>query len=475
MTAPHPFFSFFPALPLEKTASLGDWNVGVPPADVTWCSPRFRELAEKLLASFHELKFKDGALLWHRERGFDGSRPSDKEIGAIRAAVGFAAFDANDRLFGHRGVNPGDYLVTTENTDLFIQPIDEGGEGITHLRDGFLRNVLIGGWKIGEKPLPVPDAVMPLSKRVPASTKLAKTLFDKLIAHVSKTPARISTAIGWHRAAMVNTPAVNLEQRIVALKTGFEALFGESESSLCATALRSLFENATARHRDLLPWAGMIWSPKDRTDLQRSYKTRSGKKKQVTRSEVEDWFMALADARNSVIHDGALPAPKYAAPPERPLSRYAGWLFWVGERLLREAVKAILGPEILLCGAIAERAAFDEIYEKLRVTEVQDSGSSRPNAPEVGVAPDTSRAARDLPTLLKELGCHAANQVVLGVAAVPARSSSLDAATEMAAAAHDLWKATAGDISISINTAEREVLEQAGAEEELREYVRLCE
>jgi hypothetical protein len=77
--------------------------------------------------------------------------------------------------------------------------------------------------------------------------------------------------------------------------------------------------------------------------------------------------------------------------------------------------------------------------------------------------------------LLKELGCHAANQVVLGVAAVPARSSSLDAATEMAAAAHDLWKATAGDISISINTAEREVLEQAGAEEELREYVRLCE
>jgi hypothetical protein len=416
------------------------------------------------------------ARCWHRERGFDGSRPSDAEIGAIRAAVGFAAFDANDRFFRHSRSNPGDSLVTTENTDLFIQPIDEGGAGITHARDGFLRNVLTGGWKIGEKPLPMPDAVMPLSERVPASTKLAKALFDELLAHEAKTPARISTAIGWHRAAMVNAPAVNLEQRIVALKTGFEALFGESESSVCATALRSLFEKATAGHRDLLPWGGVIWSPKDRTDLQRSYTTRSGKKKQVTRSEVEDWFMALADARNSVIHDGALSATKYAAPPERPLSRYAGWLFWVGERLLREAVKAMLGPEILLCGAIAERAAFDEIYEKFRKTEVQDPGPQQPEAPKTSGARDASRAPRDLPTLLNELRCQAANEVLLGVAGVPARSASLDAATEMAAAAaHDLWKATAGDMSISINNAERELLEQAGAEEELSPHVRFCE
>jgi hypothetical protein len=314
MTAPHPFFSFFPALPIEKTVSLGDWSVGCPSADVAWRSSGFRELAEKLLASFHELNFKNGALLWHKGRGFDGSRPSSAEIGAIRAAVAFAAFDANDRLFGHTGLNPGHSLVTTENTDLFIQPIDEGGEGITHLRDGFLRNVVIGGWKIGEKPLPLPDAVMPLSERVPASTKLAKALFDELMAHSPKTPARISTAVAWHRAAMVNAPAVTLEQRIVALRTAFEALFGESESNVCATALRSLFENATARHRDLLPWAGMIWSPKDRTDLQRSYKTRSGKKKQVTRSEIEDWFMALADARNSVIHDGAIPVGAHQEP-----------------------------------------------------------------------------------------------------------------------------------------------------------------
>jgi hypothetical protein len=475
MTSPHPCYSFFPALPLEKTVTLGDWVVGVPPADVTWRTPRFRELADTLLSSFREMKFKDGAMLWHRERGFDGSRPSDAEINAIRAAVGFAAFDANDRLFGHRGVNPGDSLATTENTELFVQPIDEASEGITHLREGFLRRVLIGGWKIGEKPLPVPDAVMPLAEPVPASTKLAKALFDEVTAHVSNKSARISTAVAWHRAAMVNAPAVNLEQRIVALKTGFEALFGESDSTLCAKALRALFENATAAHRELLPWAGVIWSPKDRADLQRSYTTRAGKNKQVMRSEVEDWFMTLADARNSVIHDGVLSIDKYNAPPERPLSRYAGPLFWAGERLLREAVKAMLGSEILLCGALAERAMFDAIYEKLRRADVQGSDSPSAAAGEGLGVRDTSRAPRDLPTLLKELGCQAANQVVLGVSAVPARSASLDAAKEMAAAAQDLWKATAGDISISINTAERELLEEAGAEKELSLYVRPCE
>jgi hypothetical protein len=48
---------------------------------------RFRELSEILLRSFESRGFKGGALLWHRDRGFDGSLPPDDDIAAIWAAV----------------------------------------------------------------------------------------------------------------------------------------------------------------------------------------------------------------------------------------------------------------------------------------------------------------------------------------------------------------------------------------------------
>ena len=64
-------------------------------------------------------------MLWHRDRGFDGTKPTDEEIAAIRAAVTFAVLDANDRISDDG--NKGWHLATTENADIFIQPIDEDG------------------------------------------------------------------------------------------------------------------------------------------------------------------------------------------------------------------------------------------------------------------------------------------------------------------------------------------------------------
>jgi hypothetical protein len=67
--------------------------------------------------------------------------------------------------------------------------------------------------------------------------------------------------------------------------------------------------------------------------------------------------MTLAAARNSVIHDGVLSVTDYEAPQERPISRYKGSLFWIGDRLAREAIKASLGAELLLCARLKEEAS----------------------------------------------------------------------------------------------------------------------
>lgn len=303
MSTPHPCIGFFPALRLANTLDFGEWRVGTPTPETPWRSDRFRGLVTRLLSSLESEGFENGALLWHRDRGFDGTPPAPEQIKAIRAAVAFAVLDANDQM----------------------------------ARDA---------------------------------------------------------------------------------------------------------------------WSGLLWSPTERTTLQRPYKTR-GKVKFDTRSEIEDWFMTLADARNTIIHEGKATLTEYGPPPERPLSRYAGPLFWIGERVLREAAKATFGPEILLCGRLKELAAFEPLYEALRAQALE-------GPPPAATTPQVTEPARPLDHLLHELGCQGANQVTLRRAAGTA-SASLDAAEEMARAARGSWVARASGRSMLINASERELLEGAGA------------
>lgn len=86
-TPQYPHVGFFPALPLAKNIALGDWIIGTPSRDGAWRSDRFKSLSETLGASFEKIGFKNAAMFWHRDLGFDGTRPSNDEIGAIQAAA----------------------------------------------------------------------------------------------------------------------------------------------------------------------------------------------------------------------------------------------------------------------------------------------------------------------------------------------------------------------------------------------------
>jgi hypothetical protein len=486
MPSGNPHVSFFPALPLAKTIELGEWMVGTPPADTQWAPGRFRELSEKLIESFEKRGFKDGALMWHRDRGFDGSLPADEEIQAIRAAVAFAVLDANDQV---PDLNKGHFMATTDNADLFMQPIDEGG-GITHSRGGALKRIIVGGMKIGDEPPPLADAVGKISRPVCVSARLAGALFAAIRSGTGDGPS-IAVAADWHRGALVNSRAMTTPHRLVSLKIGFEALLHEDESRECARLLRGLFDTTTAGHRDLLPWIGLLWSPTERTDLQRQYVTLRGKTRSDVRTEIEDWFMSFAQARNDIIHEGTLKTGIYEPPPERPLSQYAGKLFWKGERVLREAIKAKLGVDVLLCGPIARKA---------RIAEAIQAAESAPPAPEPPPAPpdpaELARRAkeaamyerikneprpsdRDLAGLLAALGCSAANVVRLSKAhGYP--SASPEAALESSIRMMDRWHADVGDIDLGhgggllISETECQTLMAAGAEDELADHWWSC-
>jgi hypothetical protein len=474
-TPQYPHFGFFPALPFAKNIALGDWLVGNPPADVAWRSERFKSLAELLMASFEKIGFKNGARLWHRERGFDGALPTNEEISAIQAAIRFAVLDANDQIFGN--LNAGYYLATTENAELFLQPIVEEDGSIAYRKGGSLKSVLAGGYKIGQETPPLPDATVAIAQPTMVSGKLAAAVFGTFIAN-KPTSGHLHIALEWHAVAMSNPAAVTLQQRIIAIKTGFEALLGTSDSRECAGRLRGLFESTAKPHLHLLPWAGVLWSPRERTNLVRHYTTKKGKQKTDTRSELEDWFMTLAAARNSVIHDGLLSIVNYAAPPERPLSRYKGQLLWTGERVLREAIKASIGAQVLLCARLEEEETWAELDKIIKAespalatpSDTVNAHDDKPPQP----PPAAAVPARTVAALLLALGCKAANEVQFERIAGTVSNSEYEA-SEGARSARGNWSASADGNKLLITEDEHALLEAEGAEEKLPDHFPLCD
>ena len=130
--------------------------------------------------------------------------------------------------------------------------------------------------------------------------------------------ARLRIAIGWFAKAWRNTATVKLEDRVVFLKTAFEALSGTSKSNRTARFLRKLFE---AIPRTALPDSTrLMWSPEERPIHTRTKK--NGKSYQIT--DLEQWFMA-----SPLEYSG-------------PNTAYDGHFVFTAEFLLRAAIKISL-------------------------------------------------------------------------------------------------------------------------------------
>lgn len=468
-----PYLSFFPSLPLSNNLNLGEWSIGRPDKDIPWKSQRFRDLASAHLESFAQRGFRDGALMWHSERGFDGSKPDEEIWSAIHAAVSFAALDTNDivRATGRGACD----LLTSENGELFTQPIDEGNGYISIQKGGFLRAGLVVGTRIGEV-VWLPESVIAPLKPVLLSQHLLTSIYTAMLDSKNKDSLRIRTTVAWHRKALVNAPAVKESERLIFLKTGFESLTGQSKTHHCARAIRQLFETAAEPNTQWLPWEGILWSPGER-QLMREWDGQ-----RVLRSELEDWFQVFGSARNSIIHKGTLAKNSYYL-AERPHSRYVGSLFWTAERLLREALKAKLGGDLLLCGLRKEIPKWSSLMETVpngvataddaemgKVSQV-DVASELPlpadpqaiNIDEERLHPQPRASPRDLISLLAALECDAANKVLLKKV-VGHSAPTLEGARDNAYEAIGKWEASFEANEIIIDASERKTLEDAGAE-----------
>lgn len=331
-----PAVALLPYLPLAEPVRFNGYRLG-PLGDFggPWDS---REL-EAATAKFAAL-FVDGSgrpverptLLASEQAGVDGSLPDIGTRQALIGAIGFAVIDANP-LWSEESARQGWSVATADNADLWFQPIDlDTGSIATAV--GSKVQTLRGGGTLDGPPIPPPvELHLGVGRR-----KLDEELLDALHRVLSgSTPTvdrgRLQTAIRWHLKAWFNSGSISDEDRILFLKVAFEGLSGTEKSTETAKRLNLLFGSTMEQEGSPIGIDALLWSPWEPT-LARSHRSQV-----EDRQLFEHWFMAFASARNEIIHSGRVARTDYS----EPTSPYTGPLVETADRVVREAIKVMLG------------------------------------------------------------------------------------------------------------------------------------
>jgi hypothetical protein len=233
-------------------------------------------------------------------------------------------------------------VVTADNTDVYFWPIDVDA-GYVAVRTGMMVQTLGGGYRIADRELvirPPLDLHLPLGAQSADSATL-DALYKTVLSSASQpgtnvTADRLRVAIAWFIKAWRNTATVHWSERIVFLKTAFEAITATDKSHISAQLLRDLFRaipGTSPTDSDLL-----IWSPAETASRTRQWTDRGGNVHVDQLTDLEHWFMEFAGARNSIIHNGITPSLIY----NQPNSAYNGHMVFTAEFLLRAVIKVSL-------------------------------------------------------------------------------------------------------------------------------------
>jgi hypothetical protein len=338
-----PVLVFAPYLPLREAVTAGEWWIGpLKGFEGEWRDDRFRDLSRTFIGSFHDARGQrvdNPALIAHKRHGANGAWPGEARLRNLQLALDFAVLDSNHPWKDDDISREGWLTGTSDNSRLVVWSIDTA-DGRLALSDGVMVRTLVGGVRIDDK------LVMraPTELHMPLAVSLAQDLLEALLSVFSGERAatdatlaqRLSIATSWLAQSWRNTESIREAERIVMLKTGFEALTNDS-TWRAADRLDELFGQLRAHDVTDESAADLLWRPSEKKDLTCSW-IESGKEKTKTCTPLNHWFQSFADARNRIIHKGDISTTAYGGPAER----YRGPYIYIGERLLREACRVAL-------------------------------------------------------------------------------------------------------------------------------------
>ena len=341
MTSPpsvlRPCLTFLPYLPIQQVVSFAHWQVGgVADFEGQWFDPRFEDLSKRFISSFRDRSgspIRSSAVIANRVEGLNGVRPSPEESLGLQRALDFAFLDLCPK--DQHAENAMMSLLTSDNTELFQWPMDLT-DGYVSFTYGGVAVTWDGGYKIEDDlriQAPV-ELYVPIATTTP-DERVLEAMYEVTSSSVSQPSShssrRIATAISWLSKAWKNSKSITEADRIVFLKTGFEALSGESSVWQGALWLRKLHERVLSGETEAR-LDGLLWSNNETERF--NWPDDTGAARSVT--DLQYWFKAFGGARNSIIHDGVVPNMIFAKG-----TAYDGHLFFIGQQLLREAIKVV--------------------------------------------------------------------------------------------------------------------------------------
>ena len=232
-------------------------------------------------------------------------------------------------------------MVTADNAELYEWPIDLE-QGRVTLSAGYLVTRQIAGYLIRDQKLalkPPRDLHMPMptSPDPLVLTGIYETVLRSLRSPgTCSTADRVRVAVDWFARAWHNTATVEYPERLVYLKTAFEALTGTSTNWKSARKLREIFEALPATTE--CDSKVLVWSPEEQSGHIRNWVDKCGRSQSILMTDLERWFIEFGKARNAIIHDGQVPQLMYSGPN----SAYNGHLVFTAEFLLRGVIKVLL-------------------------------------------------------------------------------------------------------------------------------------
>lgn len=341
----HPHLLFCPYLCMEEPVTFAGWELGpLGFFQDRWADSRFKEQAITFLRKFvgtDNEPVENPAILCREGRQLDGEAPSRKEVQALQLALIFAFVDRNPRSRPENH-DRGWAMVTADNADLHVWPIDlEQGRVVKST--GYLVATHTVAFGANDRELvlsPPVDLHMPFSAPNPDSlilTGIYQTVLRSLRSPGANHDAdALRVAVDWFAKAWRNTATVKDPERLVYLKTAFEALTGTSRNWQSAGWLRETFEalpGTKGSDSEIL-----VWSPEEEPVHPRPWTDRRGRARSTLVTDLEHWFIKFGEARNSIIHKGKTPELTYAGPN----SAYGGPFFFTAEFLLRGIIKVQL-------------------------------------------------------------------------------------------------------------------------------------
>ena len=355
---PHPYLLFCPYLPVREPIAFADWELGpLQSFEDRWADPKFKDQATALLSKFVGPDHKpiaNPALLCRKGKQLDGQKPSENERRALELSLAFAFVDRNPR-YDDEERNQAWRCVTADNAELYAWPIDVE-QGHVPLCTGYLVSFLTGGYTISD-----PDLVLrpPLDLQMPRGASADPLVLTGAYETVLKslrcpganpTADGVRVAVTWFAKAWRNTATVHYPERLIYLKTAFEALTGEgytlTRDNQSACRLREIFEALPGTTDEASE--ALVWSPAEKA-VPRKWVSLRGKHKEERLTDLETWFMEFSAVRNAIIHDGELGQAEFRYPRQNsiynPVARrtaYHGPFFWTAEFLLRGATKVLM-------------------------------------------------------------------------------------------------------------------------------------